>query len=212
MFICHIVLLTLSNILVQYPFKLFGFHTTWGAFTYPAIFILTDLTTRLSSSKHARKIIFQSMFPGLLISYWLASYIENPSQTWDILFKTLHPMPLRIAIGCFVAYSMGQLLDIMVFQRYRNNASWWVAPVFSTTIGNILDSILFFAIAFYHCSDSFLRDNWLEIAMVDVSFKIAISVIFFVPIYGVVLKRVVRYLQEKRPYETEFIRIYDPIR
>jgi uncharacterized integral membrane protein (TIGR00697 family) len=212
MFVYHVFLLALSNILVQYPFKILGYHTTWGAFTYPAIFILTDLTTRLSSSRQARTIIFKSMFPGLLISYWLASYIENPNQSWGLLLKTLHPMPLRIAIGSFVAYSVGQLLDIMVFQRYRNNASWWVAPVFSTVAGNMLDSILFFAIAFYHCSDSFLRDNWLEIAMVDVSFKIAISVIFFVPIYGVVLKKIVSSSQEKRSYKTKFIGTQDPLR
>ena len=72
----HILLLTLSNVLVQYPFELFGYHTTWGAFTYPAIFILTDLTTRLASAHQARAIVYRSMFPGLMISYCVASYVE----------------------------------------------------------------------------------------------------------------------------------------
>src|SRR5580704_2853111 len=109
--VCHIFLLTISNVLVQYPFDLLGFHTTWGAFTYPAIFILTDLTVRLSSAKYARKIIFLSMFPGLLISYGVASYIEVADRIrWQDMF-VIHPMPLRIAFACFFAYLVGQLID-----------------------------------------------------------------------------------------------------
>jgi uncharacterized integral membrane protein (TIGR00697 family) len=190
MFFCHVFLLTLSNILVQYPFELFGFHTTLGAFTYPAIFILTDLTTRLSTAKKARKIIFQSMLPALLISYSLAAYIEaHDSQEWSDIFGVIHPLPLRIAGGCFVAYVLGQLLDIQVFQRYRNNASWWVAPVLSTTVGNTADTLLFFGIAFYHCNHSVLSQHWIEIASVDIFVKIFISLLAFVPIYGLILKK-----------------------
>lgn len=181
---CHIFLITISNILVQYPFDIFGYHTTWGAFTYPAIFILTDLTTRLTSAEAARSIIFRSMIPGLVISYFIASSIE--AKNWSNLF-ILHPMPLRIAFACFVAYAVGQLLDISVFQRYRNRSSWWLAPVLSTTMGNLIDTILFFSIAFYHSTNPFLSLHWPEIALVDVFFKISISLIAFVPIYGLVL-------------------------
>ena len=191
MFLYHVILLALSNILVQYPFELFGLHTTWGAFTYPAIFILTDLTTRLSKAKHARKIIFQSMFPGLLISYCLASYLENQDASqWSNIFGVVHIMPLRIALACFVAYVLGQLIDIALFQRYRNSSPWWIAPMLSTTVGNILDTALFFAIAFYHCSNSFLSAHWVEIAIVDVFFKITISLVVFVPLYGIILNRI----------------------
>jgi hypothetical protein len=192
--ICHIFLLTISNVLVQYPFDLLGFHTTWGAFTYPAIFILTDLTIRLSSSKDARKIIFLSMFPGLLISYGVASYIEVANRiSWQDIFVT-HPMPLRIAFACFFAYLIGQLIDIFIFQRVRKNSSWWLAPMLSSTAGNLIDTSLFFFIAFYHCSNPFLSQHWMEIAIVDIFFKSAISIIAFVPIYGVVLNMVsIRY-------------------
>src|SRR3990167_9388934 len=177
LFICHIFLLTISNVLVQYPFDLLGFHTTWGAFTYPAIFILTDLTIRLSSAKYARKIIFMSMFPGLLISYLVASYIEIVNiMSWQDIF-VIHPMPLRIAFACFFAYLVGQLIDIFVFQRFRKNSSWWLAPVLSSTAGNLIDTVLFFAIAFYHCSNPFLSQHWTEIAIVDIFFKSAISLI-----------------------------------
>lgn len=191
MFFYHVFLLTLSNILVQYPFELFGFHTTWGAFTYPAIFILTDLTTRLFSAEQARKVIFQGMFPALIISYVLASFMEAPkTDAWFDILGSIHIMPLRIAIACFVAYVVGQLLDVSVFQRYRAKSSWWVAPVISISIGNIVDTILFFSIAFYHCNNLFLSQNWIEIACVDIVFKIVISLIAFVPLYGVILNRI----------------------
>ncbi|TAL58452.1 MAG: 7-cyano-7-deazaguanine/7-aminomethyl-7-deazaguanine transporter [Legionella sp.] len=184
---CHIFLISISNILVQYPFELLGYHTTWGAFTYPAIFILTDLTTRLADAQTARKIIFRSMLPGLVLSYLIASSIEvNDSFSWTTL-STIHVMPLRIACACFIAYALGQLLDIFVFQRYRNNSSWWLAPALSTTAGNLIDTLLFFSIAFYHCSNPFLSQHWPEIAVVDILFKIVLSLLAFVPIYGLVL-------------------------
>lgn len=202
MFLCHVFLLTLSNILVQYPFEIFGLHTTWGAFTYPAIFILTDLTTRLSTANHARKIIFQSMLPGLFISYALASYLEiQEGQSWISILGVLHVIPLRIALACFVAYVLGQLLDIVVFQRYRNSTPWWVAPMLSTTVGNILDTVLFFAIAFYHSSNLFLSTHWVEIAAVDILFKIAISLAAFIPLYGVVLNSIGRKFKKKTVLE-----------
>lgn len=180
----HIFLLTISNLLVQYPFELFGFKTTWGAFTYPAIFILTDLTARLSDACYARGVVFRSMVPGLILSYFIASYLETP-QGLDLF--TMHIMPLRIAIACFCAYVIGQLLDIFVFQRYRKQASWWLAPLLSSSMGNLIDTVLFFAIAFYQCPNPFLNAHWMEIASVDFFFKVAISVFAFVPLYGVVL-------------------------
>ncbi|HAT8877925.1 TPA: 7-cyano-7-deazaguanine/7-aminomethyl-7-deazaguanine transporter [Legionella pneumophila subsp. pneumophila] len=183
----HIFLITLSNVLVQYPFDMMGFHTTWGAFTYPAIFILTDLTTRIATANEARKIIMLSMTPGLILSYLVASYIEAGNNLNESGLSILHLMPLRIALACFIAYVVGQLLDVAVFQRYRNRPAWWLAPTLSAVAGNFIDTALFFTIAFYHCSNPFLSQNWPEIAMVDVFFKIMISLIAFVPVYGLVL-------------------------
>ena len=188
----HIFLLTISNVLVQYPFELFGYHTTWGAFTYPAIFILTDLTTRLTSAQVARKIIYLSMAPGLLISYLIASYIEVADHlSWGV-FTTIHRLPLRVALACLIAYTAGQLLDIFVFQHYRNNSTWWLAPSLATTLGNLIDTILFFGIAFYHSTNLFLSQHWPEIALVDMLFKVAISLLAFVPLYGFFLNLLTR--------------------
>ncbi len=180
----HILLLTLSNVLVQYPFACFGFYTTYGAFTYPAIFILTDLTTRLLGPQAARAVVFRSMLPGLIISYLIASFIEGADA--ESLYG-IHLIPLRIACACFTAYVVGQLLDVLVFQRYRKHEAWWLAPALSSTVGNLVDTILFFSIAFYHCSHPFLSQHWPEIAAVDIGFKVLISLVGFVPIYGVLL-------------------------
>lgn len=180
----HILLLTISNILVQYPFELFGFHTTWGAFTYPAIFILTDLTVRLAQARTARGIIFRSMIPALILSYLIASYLENPE---NVNLWSLHIMPLRIALACFIAYVVGQILDVSVFQRYRNKSSWWLAPILSSSVGNLVDTLLFFAVAFYHCSNPFLSQHWIEIASIDLVFKLTISCFAFIPMYGLIL-------------------------
>ncbi len=184
---CHIFLLIISNVLVQYPFKLFGYYTTWGAFTYPILFILTDLTVRLTNAKRARKIIYFSMVPGLISSYFISCYIELVHTEGLHFFTTIHTVPLRIALASFTAYAAGQLLDIKVFQRYRRDATWWVAPSLSTTVGNLMDTALFFFIAFYQSSNVFLSQNWPEIALVDMFFKVAVSLLAFVPLYGLVL-------------------------
>ena len=183
----HVSLILVSNVLVQYPFQLFGLHTTWGAFSYPLIFILTDLTTRIYGAKLARKVVFASMLPGLLLSYLVSSYFDSNASMFS-----LHVMPLRIAGACFLAYLVGQLLDILVFQRFRENASWWVAPSLSTIAGNFIDTILFFSVAFYNCADPFLSAHWPEIAAVDMSFKVLLSLFAFVPVYGIVLNSLVQ--------------------
>lgn len=194
----HITCLILSNVLVQYPFEVFGYHTTWGAFTYPVIFIITDLTTRMISARVARQVIFYSMLPGLLISYGIASVIEGADINHLGDFLMHHPMPLRIAVACFTAYVIGQLMDILVFSRYREASAWWLAPVVSSTLGNMIDTLLFFSIAFYHCPHIVLSQKWPEIAMVDVGFKVFVSLFVFVPLYGLILGQRVDILREKK--------------
>jgi uncharacterized integral membrane protein (TIGR00697 family) len=184
---CHICILILSNVLVQYPFQCLGFTTTCGALTYPFVFILTDLTARFLNARLARCVVFCSMLPGLLISYGVASVIAlpHPSVLSDLF--TLHIMPFRIAIASFLAYGIGQLFDLSVFQRYRTTGNWWFAPLVSSLVGDLVDTFLFFAVAFYHCSNPILSEQWLNIACVDLCFKIVISVFGLVPVYGIFL-------------------------
>lgn len=182
----HVVLILLSNVLVQYPFSFLGMHSTWGALTYPLIFILSDLTTRICGADIARRVVFFSMIPGLILSYLISSYFINGL---NLLIYKINIMPLRIALACFVAYVTGQIIDISIFQslRKKSNFSWWFAPMFSSATGNLIDTLIFFSVAFYNCSDPFLNIHWPEIAAIDMLFKIIISIFAFVPIYGVLL-------------------------
>lgn len=184
--LAHIIIICLSNILVQYPFTLFGYSTTWGAFSYPLIFILTDLSTRLLGQRTARKIIFGAMVPALVGSYLISNWTTQSS-----LFAH-NPLALRIASASFCAYVLGQLLDITIFQKLRQQQKWWVAPSIANMFGNFFDTYCFFFIAFYHGSNHFLSIHWLEIATVDLVFKILISLISFVPLYGLILQLALR--------------------
>jgi len=180
------VIIALSNILVQFPCTIFGWHTTLGAFSYPLVFIVTDLTVRLAGPQTARNVVFKAMLPGLLISYILSNGFAQGFGFSNLL--ALNVMALRIAFASFLAYILGQLLDILVFQRLRKNYRWWLAPGASSIMGNIFDTYCFFSVAFYQSSDWFMRTHWIEIATVDLAFKILISLLSFVPIYGMLLK------------------------
>ncbi|WP_086481391.1 7-cyano-7-deazaguanine/7-aminomethyl-7-deazaguanine transporter [Oceanospirillum sanctuarii] len=183
----HLLIITSSNYLVQLPFTLFGFHTTWGAFSFPFIFLATDLTVRIFGAQMARKIIFKVMLPALLVSYGLSVlFFEGAFQGFAQLTE-FNLFVARIAIASFMAYVLGQILDVHVFNRLRQAGPWWVAPTLSTILGNALDTLAFFAIAFYNSPDAFMAEHWTEIAMVDYVFKILISLFLFVPMYGVLL-------------------------
>jgi uncharacterized integral membrane protein (TIGR00697 family) len=186
--LAHICVLTLSNVLVQYPFTVAGFHTTWGAFTYPFIFIITDLTTRMLGARQARRVIFKSLLPGLISSYGLACLFNTDNHAFFIF----QIQPLRIALACSGAYIIGQLLDIFVFQRLNKN-TWWLGPACASSISNIVDTFVFFFLAFYHSSNAFLNQHWVDIACVDLVFKTLISFIAFIPLYGYILQQIIPY-------------------
>ncbi|CAM3129524.1 7-cyano-7-deazaguanine/7-aminomethyl-7-deazaguanine transporter [Vibrio rarus] len=193
----HLIIIASSNYLVQLPFTVFGFHTTWGAFTFPFVFLATDLTVRIFGAALARQIIFLVMLPSLVVSY-LLSVIFYEGQ-----FQGLAPLAefnlfvARIAIASFMAYLLGQILDVHVFNRLRQMKQWWIAPTCSTLFGNALDTLAFFAIAFYNSPDAFMAQHWQEIAVVDYLFKLVISLGLFVPMYGVLLNYLIRKLTER---------------
>lgn len=187
----HLVIIASSNYLVQLPFTVFGFHTTWGAFTFPFIFLATDLTVRIFGAALARRIIFAVMVPSLLISYVLSVlFYQGEFQGLGHL-NEFNLFVARIAAASFMAYLLGQILDIHVFNRLRQTRQWWVAPSCSTLFGNAIDTLAFFAIAFYKSPDAFMAENWVEIALVDYAFKLVISLGLFVPMYGVLLNYIV---------------------
>lgn len=195
----HLVIIASSNYLVQIPFTLFGLHTTWGAFTFPFIFLATDLTVRIFGAGMARRIIFWVMLPALLISYALSvMFFEGSFQGTEQL-AVFNLFVARIAIASFMAYLLGQIMDVHVFNRLRQLKQWWVAPTCSTLFGNALDTIAFFSIAFYMSDDPFMAEHWTEIALVDYSVKLIISLGLFVPMYGVLLNYLMKKLTTVNP-------------
>ena len=183
----HIVVIAASNYLVQIPFQVIGLHTTWGTFSFPFVYLATDLTVRVFGKVQARKIIFLTMIPALIISYLVSIlFFEGTFQGLGVL-NEFNLFVFRIAFASFIAYLAGQLLDVKVFSRLRDHNRWWVAPSASTILGNLLDTILFYSIAFWASSDAFMALHWPEIAVVDYGFKVTVSILLFLPAYGVVL-------------------------
>ena len=175
--IVHISVITLSNVLVSIPIEIYNFKITWAAFSFPLIVVATDLTIRLIGKSMAQKTITFS-FPLAIISSVLILYIEdNPSS-----------VSLRIGTASALAYAIGVLIDINAFQLIREKySSWWIAPALSTIVSNIIDSYTFFFTAFYKSDDTYMSQNWLEIAGTQTILKILIGLIFFLPAYGFLL-------------------------
>ncbi len=125
---------TISNVLVQYPVHLtigtlnLADLFTWAAFTYPASFLVTDLVNRFFGPKAARKVVYAGFALAVALSIWFA----NP----------------RIAIASGSAFLVAQLLDVAVFNRLRRNPRWWVPPIASSIIGSAVDTVVFFSLAF----------------------------------------------------------------
>ncbi|MFV9654128.1 7-cyano-7-deazaguanine/7-aminomethyl-7-deazaguanine transporter [Pseudomonas sp. NY15366] len=193
----HILIIIASNYLVQLPITLFGWHTTWGAFSFPFIFLATDLTVRLIGKHAARVVIARVMLPALVASYVVSVLFHEGVFGGLAALGEFNLFVFRIAVASFLAYAFGQMLDIQVFDRLRKMRQWWVAPTASTIFGNLLDTFLFFSVAFWRSDDPFMAANWVEIATVDYVIKLAISLILFVPLYGMLLSAIVRALPQR---------------
>ncbi|SDR94024.1 hypothetical protein SAMN05216198_0809 [Halopseudomonas litoralis] len=190
----HILIIIASNYLVQLPFSMFGWHTTWGAFSFPFIFLATDLTVRLLGKQAARKVIARVMLPALLVSYVFSVLFQEGSFRGFDTLNQLNHFVLRISLASFLAYGVGQFLDIQVFDRLRKLPQWWVAPSAAMIVGNLIDTFVFFSVAFWRSDNAFMAANWVEIAAVDYVIKLAISLMLFVPLYGILLNAILRLL------------------
>lgn len=146
-----------SNILVQYPFTPFGLGDllTWGAFTYPFAFLVTDLTNRWFGPVKTRRVVYVGFAIAVLLSVWLS----EP----------------RIALASGTAFLCAQLLDVTLFNRLRAG-SWWRAPLVSSSIGSALDTVIFFSIAF---AGSGLP--WTTWALGDFSVKMLVAIASLLP-------------------------------
>ena len=159
-----------SNYLVQFPINYYGLSEilTYGAFSYPVAFLITDLANRFYGKFVARKIVYFGFFIGIIFT---------------LLFSTdfADLISIRIAIGSGIAFITAQLLDIQIFDRLRKR-EWFIAPLTSSVIGSTVDTFLFFSISFYATGVP-----WVTLSLGDLAVKLFVSLIMLVP-FKILLK------------------------
>ena len=164
------VVVLLSNYLVQFPINYYGLSEilTYGAFSYPVAFLITDLANRFYGKFVARKIVYIGFFIGIIFT---------------LLFSTdfADLISIRIAIGSGVAFITAQLLDIQIFDRLRKK-EWFIAPLTSSFIGSTVDTFLFFSISFYGTGVP-----WITLSLGDLTVKLFVSLVMLIP-FKILLK------------------------
>ena len=160
-----------SNYLVQFPIKYYKLEEvlTYGAFSYPIAFLVTDLANKAYGKLVARKIVYIGFIIGILFT---------------LLFSTNFAdlISVRIAIGSGTAFMVAQLLDVQIFDKLRNNL-WFVAPLTSSIIGSIVDTFLFFSISFYATGVP-----WVTLSLGDLSVKLFVALIMLIPFRFVLMR------------------------
>ena len=162
-FMMGVVVLS-SNYLVQFPVNYYGLNEvlTYGAFSYPLAFLITDLANRSFGKTVARKIVYFGFLIGIIFTVLLSTDFADY-------------ISIRIAIGSGTAFLFSQLLDIQIFNRLRKK-QWFVAPLTSSIIGSTVDTFLFFSISFYATGIP-----WFTLSMGDLAVKILVALIMLIP-------------------------------
>ena len=153
-----------SNYLVQFPIKYYGLEEilTYGAFSYPIAFLITDLANRSFGKLVARKIVYIGFTIGILFT---------------LIFSTNFTdlISIRIAIGSGTAFIIAQLLDVQIFDQLRQK-KWFIAPLTSSLIGSTVDTFLFFSISFYATGVP-----WVTLSLGDLAVKVLVALIMLIP-------------------------------
>jgi len=184
----HITTIIASNYLVQWPITLFGVHTTWGTFSFPLIFLATDLTVRLLGKRLARQVVRVVMLPALLASYLVSVVFQDTQFQGFAAVLAFNGFVFRIALASFLAYLCGQMFDIHVFDRLRQRGYWWVAPGAAATCSSLIDTFVFYWVAFWRSENAFMAEHWVEMAAVDYAVKLLVMLLLMLPLYGALLK------------------------
>jgi len=155
------VVVLVSNFLVQFPVNYLGLSEilTYGAFSYPVAFLITDLANRSYGKIKARNIVFFGFIIGIAFTYYFREII-----------------PIRIAIGSGTAFLVAQLIDINIFDKFRNNLRWYLAPLVSSVIGSTIDTFLFFSISFYGTGVP-----WVSLSFGDLAVKLFVTLVMLIP-------------------------------
>tara|TARA_B100001175_G_scaffold122746_1_gene104500 strand:+ start:189 stop:740 length:552 start_codon:yes stop_codon:yes gene_type:complete len=153
-----------SNFLVQFPVNYYGLNEilTYGAFSYPIAFLITDLANRTYGKIIARKIVYFGFLIGIIFTLFFSTNFA------DLI-------SIRIAIGSGSAFLVAQLLDIQIFDNLRKS-SWYVAPIISSSIGSIVDTFLFFSIAFAGTDVP-----WITLSLGDLAVKLFVALVMLLP-------------------------------
>ena len=153
-----------SNYLVQFPVQYFGLNEilTYGAFSYPVTFLITDLANRAYGKLVARKVVYFGFTIGVFLTLFISTNFS------DII-------SIRVAIGSGVAFFIAQNLDVQIFDFLRKKI-WFVAPLVSSVLGSLVDTFLFFSIAFYATDIS-----WVSLAFGDLVVKLLIALVMLIP-------------------------------
>ena len=169
------IVVVASNFLVQFPIEYFGLSEilTYGAFSYPVTFLITDLANRAYGKFVARKVVFIGFIIGILLTLLVSTNFE------DII-------SIRIAIGSGVAFFVAQNLDVQVFDKLRKKI-WYIAPLISSILGSITDTFLFFSISFYSTGIP-----WVTLALGDLAVKLLISLTMLIP-FRILINRIKDY-------------------
>ena len=153
-----------SNYLVQFPIKYYGLDEilTYGAFSYPIAFLITDLANRSYGKLVARKIVYIGFAIGI---------------SFTLIFSTdfADLISVRIAIGSGTAFLVAQLLDVQIFDQLRKK-KWFIAPLTSSLIGSTIDTFLFFSISFYATGSP-----WVTLSLGDLAVKILVALVMLIP-------------------------------
>ena len=158
------VIVLISNYLVQFPINKFGLESilTYGAFSYPIAFLITDLSNRVYGKNGAKKIVYFGFSIGILFT---------------LIFSTNFGdlISIRIAIGSGTAFIVAQLLDVQIFDKLRKK-KWFIAPLASSMIGSVVDTFLFFSISFFGTGIP-----WFTLALGDLTVKIFVALVMLIP-------------------------------
>ena len=162
-FLMGVVILS-SNYLVQFPIKYYDLEEilTYGAFSYPIAFLITDLANRSYGKIVARKIVYMGFFIGISFTLFFSTNFS------DLI-------SVRIAIGSGTAFIIAQLLDVQIFDKLRRK-KWFVAPLTSSFIGSTVDTFLFFSISFYGTGIP-----WITLSLGDLAVKILVALLMLIP-------------------------------
>ena len=166
------IVISLSNYLVQFPVNYFNLQNllTYGAFSYPIAFLITDLSNRHYGKNTAKKIVYLGFALGVFLTFYFST---NYSDLISI----------RIAIGSGIAFLVAQLIDVNVFDKLRNKI-WYTAPLVSSLIGSTIDTFLFFSISFYGT-----EMNWVSLSFGDLFVKIFVALVMLIP-FRLLLSRI----------------------